>query len=282
MNWWQALILGVVEGVTEYLPVSSTGHLILVAWLLGLDQTSELKQATDTFTIVIQFGAILAVFLLYRRRIWQVAKGVIGRDEQGAKLAVNLFAAFLPAAVFGLLLVDVIERFLFKPWPVVGALFVGAWLMVAVGKGRRFGRGVNGLGLEQITLPVAVMIGTGQCLAMWPGTSRSMITIVAALLLGLRAKAAAEFSFLLGLITLSAATGYKIVVDGQQMLQHVDVAHLSLGVVAATISAAIAVRWFVATLTRRGLAPFGWYRMVLAVVWAVSVGAGWLTVQAEP
>ncbi|MAE65527.1 MAG: UDP-diphosphatase [Phycisphaeraceae bacterium] len=273
MTWWQALILGIVEGVTEYLPVSSTGHLILASWLMGLDRTDELKQAVDTFSIVVQAGAIAAVLGLYRSRVVQMLRGLMGRDDEGRRLAINLAVAFLPAALLGPLLADAIESHLFHPWPVVGALFLGAWLMIAVGWQRKDDADA-GLELEGLTLKIALMIGIGQCLAMWPGTSRSMMTIVTALALGLRPRAAAEFSFLLGLITLTAATGYKAVFGASQMLEQMALSSVIIGLVAATLSAAIAVHWFVAMLVRHGLAPFGWYRLALAAVLGLCLWFG--------
>lgn len=278
MTWWQALILGIVEGVTEYLPVSSTGHLILTAWLLGLDSDPQQAAAVNTFNIVIQAGAILAVLGLYRQRIGRMLAGVMGRDADGRRLAMHLLIAFLPAAVLGPVLNDPIEAYLFKPWPVTGALFVGAWLMFAVAMSRRYrGDEQGGRELEQLTWRIALLIGFGQCIAMWPGTSRSMMTIVAALMLGLRPRAAAEFSFLLGLITLSAATGYKVVFDGAAMLETINLPTFMIGLIAATVSAAVAVRWFVTALVRYGLAPFAWYRLALAGVLAIMAAMGWMT-----
>ncbi len=265
MTWWQALILGVVEGLTEYLPVSSTGHLILTTWLLGLNGTEEQTSATYTFNITIQAGAIAAVLGLYRARVGQMTRGLMGRDDAGRRLAINLVIAFLPAAALGPLLDDRIEGYLNGPWPVVAALFVGAWLMIAVAYSRRLQRNQHsGRDIDQVNWKMALLIGFGQCVAMWPGTSRSMMTIVAALMLGLRPKAAAEFSFLLGLITLSAATGYKALGSGQEMLDVIGVGPIVVGFIAATVSAALAVKWFVAFLTKHSLAPFGWYRLALA------------------
>lgn len=269
MNWWQALILGIVEGVTEYLPVSSTGHLILVSWLLDLEGNG----AVNTFNIAIQAGAIAAVLGLYRSRIKQMARGIVGRDDAGRHLTVNLLIAFLPAAVLGPFFGPVIKEQLFHPWPVTGALFVGAWLMIAVSYSRRLSHTEHkGRDLDHINWQIALLIGFGQCVAMWPGTSRSMMTIVTALMLGLRPRAAAEFSFLLGLITLSAATGYETYHHGAAMFQQIDLITFMIGLVAATISAAVAVRWFVGALVRHGLAPFGWYRLALAA----AMGAAYL------
>jgi undecaprenyl-diphosphatase len=282
MSWWQAIILGVVEGLTEYLPVSSTGHLILAAWMLGLTEDPALKAAVDRFNIVIQAGAIAAVAGLYWGRIKQMIAGFAGRNPQGLRLAINLILAFLPAAVLGPLLAGTIDEHLFEPWPVIGALFAGAWLMLIVAKNRTMsGSKHGGRDLDHIDARMALLIGFAQCVAMWPGTSRSMMTIVAALLLGLRAKAAAEFSFLLGLITLSAATGYAGMKGGGDMISELGSGSmtqgwiiLAIGFVAATISAAVAVKWFVGFLTKHGLAPFGWYRLALAIALGVLIWTG--------
>lgn len=274
MQWWQALILGVVEGITEYLPVSSTGHLILTTWLMGFSRDPAQWQAAFTFNIVIQAGAIVAVFGLYRQRIQQMFCGLLGRDYQGKRLLGHLLLAFLPAAILGPLLDDVIESYLNGPWPVTVALFVGGGVMLAVSYNPEW-RGYQGQTITSISWQQALLIGCGQCLAMWPGMSRSMVTIVVALLLGMRITAAAEFSFLLGLITLGAATLFKAVQGGTAMLQQFALAPILLGFVASTVSAALAVSWLVGFLHRRGLAPFGWYRLLLALLFAVLL---WLQI----
>lgn len=272
MTWWQALLLGVVEGVTEYLPVSSTGHLILTAWILGFGDDPERWSAAFTFSIVIQAGAIAAVLILYRERVKSMVVGVLGRDDDGRRLLFHLVVAFLPAAVVGLLLHDLIKAWLTGPEAVAAALFAGALLMLAVSRRPN----VEGRGLEALNWRMALLIGCGQCVAMWPGTSRSMMTIVVALLLGLSPMAAAEFSFLLGLITLTAATGYKMVQGGAEMIVQFGAGPLLIGMVAATVSAAVAVKWFVVILNRWGLAPFAWYRLALSVALAVVIWGGWL------
>lgn len=278
MQWWQALVLGIVEGVTEYLPVSSTGHLILTSWLMGLDASSKQEDAVYAFNIIIQAGAIAAVLGLYWPRIKQMTLGMMGRDALGLRLALNLLIAFLPAAVLGPLLDDRIEANLNGPWPVVAALFAGGCLMIVVARRHRPSSNPDdGCGVDDVNWKMALTIGVCQCVAMWPGTSRSMMTIVAAVLLGLHAKSAAEFSFLLGLITLTAATGYKALNDGQAMMQTIGVGELAIGFIAATISAALAVKWFVAFLTRHGMAPFGWYRIAIAIAVAALVLGGRMT-----
>ncbi|HKK17284.1 MAG TPA: undecaprenyl-diphosphate phosphatase [Opitutales bacterium] len=297
-----AVILGVVEGITEYLPISSTGHLILTNRLLGLDgdtpiydqkgapvmvedkATGELRaytlgEAAYAYVIVIQAGAIVAVVLLYWRTILNIGLGCIGRSASGRRLAVNLIAAFLPAAVIGLLLDDWIETNLGNNvHAVAGALIVGAFVMLGVEHWRKHGRKgpigpEDGPELHELSIKQSLMIGFIQCLAMWPGTSRSMATIVGGYLAGLSPKHAAEFSFLLGLITLTAASGYKFVSNGQQMLAALDPGPVLLGCIMAFISAALAVRWLVGYLSKHGLALFAWYRIALAIAVFIFLGA---------
>lgn len=277
MTWFDALILGIVEGLTEYLPVSSTGHLILTQWLLGLDQEPAMRQAVDSFNIVVQAGAIVAVLGLYRVRVNQMLQGFMGRDDDGRRLAFQLMIAFLPAAVLGPLLDDRIESQLFHPGPVIGALFVGGVAMLLLAAFIKARPDRLYMEVEQLTYKMAFLIGVAQCVAMWPGTSRSMMTIVAALLLGFRARAAAEISFLLGLVTLGAATVYKSVKGGEQMVEQLGFFNIAIGLIAAMVSAAVAVYWFVKFLTSRGLAPFGWYRLALSGVLMILIAQGALS-----
>jgi undecaprenyl-diphosphatase len=269
MDLLQALILGLVEGLTEYLPVSSTGHLLLTQRLMGIGSS----EAADAFAICIQAGAILAVLGLYYRRVGDMALGMLGRSEGGRKLALNILAAFIPAAVLGLLLEKVIKKFLFGHewglWPVVAAWFVGGVAILAVSFFKRKSTTTRSFGLEDITVQMAVIIGVAQCLAMWPGVSRSLITIVGGLLVGLSLPAAVEFSFLLGVLTLSAATAYDALKHGREMLESFGPAPLAVGFIAAWLSAMLAVKWMVGYLNRHGMSVFGWYRIILAVVVAV-------------
>ncbi len=282
LTYTDAVVLGVVEGLTEYLPVSSTGHLILANRFLGLDsdrpvgvpgdpatQSRTLRDAANAYTIIIQGGAILAVVLLYWRRLLDIAAGVFGRSATGLRLFRNLIAAFLPAAVLGLLLEDWIDRNLFGPLPVINALVLGGFLMLAVERWRRKKKGPEvfseGPELHELTVSKSLMIGLLQCVAMWPGTSRSMMTIVGGYLAGLSPARAAEFSFLLGLITLTAASGYKTVSDGGWMMETLDLGPIVVGILVATVFAALSVKWLVSYLSRHGLAVFAWYRIVLAL-----------------
>ncbi len=272
MTLLDAAILGLVEGITEYLPVSSTGHLILTSALLGLDGAG-----IDAFNIVIQGGAILAVLGLYRVRVLGMVQGLIGQNPEGRRLLVRLLIAFAPAAVLGPILDDTIEATLFRPVPVLAALAIGGVIMLKLGKGR-----ANSSDTDPADLPLraALLIGLAQCIAMWPGTSRSMVTLAAGVALGLRPARAAEFSFLLGLPTLGGACVYKLLKDGDTVLA-LGTPSLVVGVLVATVSAAFAVRWLVGFLTNRGLAPFGWYRLALTVVVAAAWASGWIELDAS-
>jgi undecaprenyl-diphosphatase len=273
--WWHAVLLGLVEGITEYLPVSSTGHLILTAWLLGLDDPAR-KDAIDAFSVVIQGGAILAVLGLYAHRVREMMSGIVTSGSSGRRLLINVSVAFLPAAILGPLLDDFIESFLFGAPPVLLALFVGGVWMIWI-HWRRTGN--PPVPLDDLTPRQALVIGLLQCVAMWPGTSRSMMTIAGGTLVGLTPVQAAEFSFLVGLPTLGAATLFKLaknlagsVLDGEpNLFQVLGAGPVVLGMAVAAISAALAVRWLVSFLGARGLAPFGWYRIVLSLVLLVLV-----------
>ena len=294
LSYSDAIILGLVEGITEYLPVSSTGHLILTNAILGLDadtpirekdgdillvsddSTGELRpytigEAAYAYVIVIQAGAIAAVISLYWSTILQILLGCLGKNPQGLRLAINLICAFIPAAIIGLLLDDWIEATLGdNVIAVAGALVVGAIVMLIVEKWRKHGSKAaidpeDGPDIHDLTIRQSVVIGLFQCLAMWPGTSRSMATIVGGYLAGLSPKHAAEFSFLLGLITLSAASGYKMLGDGSNMIAALELGPVLVGCLVAFISAALAVKWLVSYLSKHGLALFAWYRIALAI-----------------
>ncbi len=283
LGYVDATVLGLVEGITEYLPVSSTGHLLLTNRFLGLNAGKDeaglkLADAADAYAIVIQGGAILAVIILYWRRLLSICMGLVGRDPNGLRLGLNLIVAFLPAAVFGLLLDDWIEETFFKPIPILIALVAGAVLMFGVEKWRAKRQpdegdsllsATDGPELHHLKLSQCLTIGLLQCVAMWPGTSRSMMTIVGGYLAGLSPKRAAEFSFLLGLITLGAATCYKLLTDWHVMTESLAPGPAVFGVIVATVSAALAVKWLVGFLSKHGLAPFAWYRIGLAIVVAL-------------
>jgi len=285
LEMWQAALLGLVEGITEYLPVSSTGHLILVESLLGLDEPAT-KSALDAFSIVIQGGAILAVIGLYWPRVVQMLRGVVGRDPTGLRLLANLAIGFLPAALLGPLVDDWLEVHLFRPLPVLAALLAGGVWMIWLDRDRGRTDAKPALDLEALHWRQALAIGMLQCVAMWPGTSRSMMTIGGGTLVGMRPREAAEFSFLLGLPTLGAACLFRLAKnllasarDGTpNLIETLGGGSVALGLLVATLSAALAVRWLVAFLHRHGLAAFGWYRIGLCAVMAALLWTGWVRI----
>jgi undecaprenyl-diphosphatase len=258
MDLLQALILGLVEGITEYLPVSSTGHLLIAQRLLGIPESA----VANGYAIAIQAGAILAVLGLYRLRVASMVQGVFGRDASGLKLALCIVVAFLPAAVFGVLFDARIEQHLFGVKPVIAAWVVGGIVILALTRWIDTHR--EGSDLTQLTWKSALVIGFVQCLAMWPGTSRSLVTILAGLSMGLSLAAAVEFAFLLGVVTLTAATAYAGLKEGSGMVAAYGWTALLVGFGAAWISAALAVKWMVAWLNRHGLALFAWWRFLAA------------------
>jgi undecaprenyl-diphosphatase len=267
----EALVIGIVEGVTEFLPVSSTGHLAVTEHLLGLTATPEAKTAADAYAIVIQAGAILAVLGIYRVRVATALKAVFGRGpdvDAGRRLLGALIGGFVPAAVIGLTLEDFIKSALFGIWPVVAAWIVGgvAILLWSHSGGHR--------PLETLGLREGLIIGVAQVLALWPGTSRSLVTILAALALGYSMSAAVEFSFLLGLVTLGAATAYEALGSGALIIDTFGLAAPVVGFVAAALSAAVAVKWMVAYLQTKTLDVFGWYRIAIGIVIGALALAG--------
>ncbi len=289
MELWQAIVLGIVEGITEYLPVSSTGHLILASGLMGLSDTPEGHQAVNAFNIVIQGGAILAVLGLYRQRVWQMIKGLLGKDADGLRLAVNILVAFLPAAALGLAFNEWIEAHLFSATVVLAMLAIGGIYMIALDKAlvapRR--REERGMTLDELRPFRAFIVGLLQCVAMVPGTSRSMMTITGGVLVGLKPRDAAEVSFLLGLPTLGGACVLTLFKDltrddgSPTMIDVIGWPALILGIVVSTISAMLAVKWLVGFLNKHGLALFGWYRIVLAGVLLAATMAGLVSFMPE-
>jgi undecaprenyl-diphosphatase len=256
------LLLGIVEGLTEYLPVSSTGHLALVGHILGLPDDA----ATSSFEIVIQLGAILAVVVQYRALLADRTRGLFRRERASIQLLLALAIAFAPAAVVGLLFRKTIKEHLFKPLPIAAALVVGGIAMIVVERirARRRIKGLNGL--QHVTPKRALAIGLGQCLSLWPGSSRSMSTIIAAQLAGLSTATAAEFSFLLALPTLGAATVFEGFKARHVLLAGGGGVHLVVGLVVSFLVAWAVIASFLRYLRARGLEPFGWYRIVVGAV----------------
>jgi undecaprenyl-diphosphatase len=255
------IILGIVEGVTEYLPVSSTGHLILATKLLGFD-----ADKWALFNIAIQPGAILAIVFLYWRTFWDVLVGLFHKSPSAIAFVRNLAVAFLPAVVLGLALGDYIEMLLGNAVVVAWALIIGGLAILVVEK---FARPTDSGGVAQVSLKQSAMIGLVQCLAMIPGVSRSGATILGAMSFGVDRKTAAEFSFFLAVPTLAGATAL-------QMFKHWDqipagqLAWIGLGSLVSFVVAVVVVKAFVAIIQRYGFAPFAWYRIIAgaaALVW---------------
>jgi undecaprenyl-diphosphatase len=286
---FEAVVLGVIEGLTEFLPVSSTGHLIIAKDMLGLTSQQPMfnaageplwhRQATsthgselltlnlaaDTFIVVIQFGAIASVAIACWPQLMSMLRGLFGRDPAGLRLLINLIIAFLPAAIIGLLVHDWIDEELFSVGAVIFAQIAGALLMfyVEAWYAKRYLRGLVQENKELTPLSAAG-IGLLQCVAIWPGTSRPMMAIVGGYFAGLDPRRSAEFSFLLGFITLSAACSFKTYTSGESMIQVFGLPHVLLGAAVAAVVAAICVRYFANLLVRHGLNFFAWYRLALA------------------
>jgi undecaprenyl-diphosphatase len=263
-----AILLGIVEGLTEYLPVSSTGHLELAGHVLGLPDNA----ATSSFEIVIQLGAILAVVVHYRVLLSDRLRGLFHKDAASIRLALALAIAFAPAAGVGLLFRKAIKEHLFKPLPIAAALIVGGILMIVTER-IRASRGVHGEdGLDRVTPQRAVAIGLGQCFSLWPGSSRSMCTIVAGQLSGLSTATAAEFSFLLALPTLGAATTFEAYKARTALMAHGGTVTLAVGLVVSFLVAWAVIASFLRYLRARGLEPFGWYRIAVGVfaLWVLA------------
>jgi undecaprenyl-diphosphatase len=285
-----AIILGIVEGVTEFLPVSSTGHLIIANRLLGLESDTPLrsrdgqplwykkpseknpagepltlKLAANTYAVVIQFGAIAAVALLYWPQLMAMLLGLLGRDRTGRQLLINVLVAFLPAAIIGFLAHSWIDAH-FSVKAVIAAQVMGAGLMFVAEYWRKHqaSGATRATYTHELSTRAAAGIGLLQCLALWPGMSRSMTTIVGGYFAGLDPRRSAEFSFLLGLVTLSAASLFKSYKSGAAMVQVFGVPHVLLGAVVAAVTAALCVRFLVRWLTQHGLGIFAWYRLALA------------------
>ena len=260
------IILGIVEGVTEFLPVSSTGHLILASALLGYD-----AEQWKVFNIVIQFGAIFAIVVLYWRTFATVLSGLVRGDPTAIRFVVNILVAFLPAAVIGLALHKKIEALLGEPEVVAVALILGGIAILLI---ERVAKREDIHGVAAIPLPRAFGIGIVQCLAMIPGVSRSGATIMGALLLGVERRTAAEFSFFLAIPTMFGATSLELFKNRHDIgANGIGISAILLGSLIAFLVALVVVRGFVAMISRHGFAPFAWYRIAAgaaALIWLLA------------
>lgn len=258
----KTLMMGVVEGITEFLPVSSTGHLILAGNALSF----LAKEKRDVFEVFIQFGAMLAVIWEYRARLASVV--VSAHADQGSRrFLVNLAIAFMPAAVLGLLIGSHVQRLLFSPGPVAVALVVGG---IAILWAERRPLQVKAERAEQISRIDALKIGFVQCLALWPGTSRSGATIIGGLWFGASRQAATEFSFFLGIPILGAASVYNLF-KHWGALSSDDIGVFAMGFIASFAFALLAIRLLMRYLTVHGFGVFAWYRIALGTLILVAV-----------
>ncbi len=263
LHYLTVILLGIVEGLTEFLPVSSTGHLILASELLGYDAATWAM-----FNVVIQVGAILAVVVLYWRTFWAVAMGLMRKEPTSWRFLRNLLVAFLPSVVIGLAMHDYVELLLGSPQVVAWALIIGGVAILLI---ERMVKDDRFHGIADIPMARVVGIGLIQCLAMIPGVSRSGATIMGALSLGVERRTAAEFSFFLAIPTMVGASTLELLKKGSDITSAtVGWSSIALGFVVSFIVALVVIRWFVGLVSRRGFVPFAWYRIIAgtaALIW---------------
>jgi undecaprenyl-diphosphatase len=264
-----AIILGIVEGVTEFLPVSSTGHLVLASALLGYND-----EQWNAFNVIIQLGAILAIVVLYWRTFWAVLEGMFKGQTISWRFVGNILIGFVPSAVLGFLLINRIEDLLLRPAVVAWAFILGGVAILVI---ERLVKETPVIGVAEMPLSTAVGVGIAQCLAMIPGVSRSGATIMGALSLGVERRTAAEFSFFLAIPTMLGATTLEFLKHRDTLMagaHGVGFGTVAVGFAVSFLVALVVVRAFVHYISRHGFAPFAWYRIV-----AGAVALVWLTVR---
>jgi undecaprenyl-diphosphatase len=261
----RAVILGIIEGVTEFLPVSSTGHLLLVGHFFGLDEDNFWK----SFDILIQLGAILAIVVIYFAKLWRIAIGMFTNPDD-RRFVIGLLVAFLPAAVIGAALGGVIKAHLFSPWVVCFSLIVGGAILLWVDQ---LDHKPHEHDATKFPLLMYLWIGIAQCLAMIPGVSRSGASIVAAMLLGADKRSAAEFSFFLAIPTMVGAFAYDFYKSRAEMTtDHVGI--IAIGFVVSFITALIVVKTFLQYVTRHGFQLFAWWRVIVGTIGLIALAMG--------
>lgn len=266
----KVIIMGIVEGLTEFLPISSTGHLILAGSLLNF--TGE---KVKLFEIVIQAGAMLAVCWEYRHRIIDVIRN-FSSDVAARRFVANLLVAFLPAVVLGLLFGKMIKAHLFAPVPVALAFIVGAFIILIVERRNRLNEDSLRIhSVDEMTMLDAFKVGCAQCFALIPGTSRSGASIIGGMVFGLSRQAATEFSFFLAIPTLFGATIYSLYKE-RALLSVADLPMFGVGALAAFISAFFCVRWLLRYISTHDFMIFVWYRIVFGVLILISAATGWV------
>jgi len=267
-DFFKAIVLGIVEGLTEFLPVSSTGHLLLVNQFLDNDPAR--KEFWDTFSVLIQFGAILALLSIYFGRLWRLALGFF-TDPAARRFVIGVLIAFLPAAVIGALAHDFIKGVLFNVWIICFTLIVGGAILLWIDQLDLRPRYIDA---EKYSLPMYLLIGFAQCLAMVPGVSRAGATIVAAMLLGGDRRSAAEFSFWLAMPTMAGAFVYDLYKSRGQMSLDNGLL-IALGFAVSFVAAWIVVKTFLTYVQRHGFALFAWWRVVVGTVGLIALALGY-------
>jgi undecaprenyl-diphosphatase len=267
-DFFKAIVLGIVEGLTEFLPVSSTGHLLLVNQFLGNDPAR--KEFWDTFSVLIQFGAILALLSIYFGRLWRLALGFF-TDPAARRFVIGVLIAFLPAAVIGALAHDFIKGTLFNVWIICFTLIVGGAILLWIDQLDLRPRYMDA---EKYSLPMYLTIGFAQCLAMVPGVSRAGATIVAAMLLGGDRRSAAEFSFWLAMPTMFGAFVYDLYKSRGQMSLDNGLL-IAVGFAVSFVAAWIVVKTFLGYVQRHGFALFAWWRVVVGTVGLIALALGY-------
>jgi undecaprenyl-diphosphatase len=265
----KVVLMGIVEGLTEFLPISSTGHLILAGSLL--DFTGE---KVKVFEIVIQAGAMLAVCWEYRARIFNVVRN-FGTDIAARRFVFNLLVAFLPAVVLGLLFGKAIKQHLFAPVPVALAFIIGALIILVVERRNRRIVRPRVDDVDDMSTFDALKVGLAQCFALVPGTSRSGASIIGAMAFGLSRRAATEFSFFLAIPTLLGATVYSLYKE-RALLSAADLPMFGVGALAAFMSAFLCVRWLLRFISTHDFTVFAWYRIIFGVLVLASASTGWV------
>lgn len=253
-----AIALGAIEGITEFLPVSSTGHLIFYSELLGFNSGRN-----SVFEVVIQLGAILAVCVVYFQKLIKVAQGTFSGDPAAWRFTCAILLAFLPSALAGMLLHDFIKSALFSPYVVAISLIIGGAVIIFVERFHQ--KSARIYAVEDFPPLLAIKIGLAQCLAMVPGVSRSGATIIGALLMGVERKTAAEFSFFLAIPTMLGASSYDLW-KAKALLTTNDLQLILIGAISAFIVAWLVIRWFVSFVSHHGFTPFAWYRIAFGIV----------------
>jgi undecaprenyl-diphosphatase len=265
----KAAIMGVVEGLTEFLPVSSTGHLILAAALLDMP-----GDKIKLFEVVIQTGAIMAIVSLYAERLWQTVLG-LPSEPQAQRFAFNVIIGFLPAAVAGVLFIDVIKGVLFNPLVVALGFIVGGLVILWAEHLQQKGQRSHVHDVDAVRWTDALKVGLVQCTALVPGVSRSGATIIGAMLLGFNRKAATEFSFFLAIPMLFGAAAYDIF-KNRDLLSTADIPLFAVGLVVSWLSAWVCVKWLLRFVAGHTFTPFAWYRIVFGVLILVTAHFGWV------